>query len=127
VDKTTSSATGPPGFTRLLCFNCGEDTAGNGSAVDSAFGSEIKKIRGRARTNELRLRKTSKRHTKHEDDNEISGDGQAAFEELNLNYNKVTDEVIRATMEELINTPMEPGQNPDDYLLQPEAPPTTQG
>ena len=44
---------------------------------------------------------------KHEDDSEISGDGQAAFKELNLNYNKVTDEVIRATMEELISTPME--------------------
>lgn len=55
---------------------------------------------------------------KHEDDNEISGDGQAAFRELNLNYNKVTDEVIRATMEELVNTPMEPGQNPDDYFNQ---------
>lgn len=55
---------------------------------------------------------------KHEDDNEISGDGQAAFRELNNNYNKVTDEVIRATMEELVNTPMEPGQNPDDYFNQ---------
>ena len=42
----------------------------------------------------------------------------AAFEELNLNYNKVTDEVIRATTEELINTPMESGQNPDDYFNQ---------
>ena len=55
---------------------------------------------------------------KHEDDSEISGDGQAAFKELNLNYNKVTDEVIRATMEELISTPMEAGQNPDDYFNQ---------
>ncbi|CAB1116962.1 unnamed protein product [Ectocarpus sp. CCAP 1310/34] len=55
---------------------------------------------------------------KHEDDSKISGDGQAAFQELNLNYNKVTDEVIRATMEELINTPMEPRQNPDDYFNQ---------
>ncbi|CAB1101901.1 unnamed protein product [Ectocarpus sp. CCAP 1310/34] len=34
---------------------------------------------------------------KHEDDSEISGDGQAAFEELNLNYNKVTDEDICVT------------------------------
>ena len=47
-----------------LCFNCGEDITGNGSTFGSAFGSEIiKKIRGRARTNELRLRKTSKRQT----------------------------------------------------------------
>ena len=31
----------------------------------------------------------------HEHDNEISGDGQSAFETLCENYNKVTDEVIR--------------------------------
>ncbi|CAM9427720.1 unnamed protein product [Ascophyllum nodosum] len=52
---------------------------------------------------------------KYEDESEISGDGQAAFKDLCGNYDKVTDEVIRATMEELVNTPMEPGQNPDDY------------
>ena len=51
---------------------------------------------------------------KYEDKSEISGDGQAAFKELN--YDKVTDEVIRATMKELVNTPMELGQNPDDYF-----------
>ena len=55
---------------------------------------------------------------KHENDDEISGDGQAAFKELCNTYDKVTDEVIRATMEELVNTPMEPGQNPDDYFNQ---------
>ena len=55
---------------------------------------------------------------KHENDDEISGDGQAAFKELYNTYDKVTDEVIRATMEELMNTPMEPGQNPDDYFNQ---------
>ena len=53
---------------------------------------------------------------KYEDDSEISRDGQAAFKELCGNYDEVTDEVIRATMEELVNTPMEPGQNPDDLL-----------
>ena len=53
---------------------------------------------------------------KHENDDEISGDGQAAFKELCNTYDKVTDEVIRATMEELVKTPMEPGQNPDDYF-----------
>ena len=54
---------------------------------------------------------------KHENDDEISGDGQAAFKELCNTYDKVTDEVIRATMEELVNTPMEdkPGR-----LFQPE-------
>ena len=55
---------------------------------------------------------------KHENDDEISGDGQAASKELYNTYDKVTDEVIRATMEELVNTPMEPGQNPDDYFNQ---------
>ena len=55
---------------------------------------------------------------KHENDDEISGDGQAAFKELCDTYDKVTDEVIRATMEELVNTPMEPGQNSDDYFNQ---------
>ena len=55
---------------------------------------------------------------KHKNDDEISGDGQAAFKELCNTYGKVTDEVIRATMEELVNTPMEPGQNPDDYFNQ---------
>ena len=55
---------------------------------------------------------------KYEDESEISGDGQAASKELCRNYDKVTDEVIRATVEELVNTPMEPGQqNPDDYFI----------
>ena len=53
---------------------------------------------------------------KYEDEREINGDGEAAFKELCGNYDKVTDEVTRATMEELANTPMEPGQNPDDYF-----------
>lgn len=53
---------------------------------------------------------------KHEDESEISGNGQAAFEELRSNYDKVTDQVLRATMEELVNTTMEPMQNPDDYF-----------
>ena len=55
---------------------------------------------------------------KHEDDTGISVDGQAAFEELCNNYDRVTDEVIRAKMEELVNNPMNPGENPDDYFNQ---------
>ena len=51
---------------------------------------------------------------KYEDESEISGGGQAAFKERCGNYDKVTDEIIRAIMEELVNTPMEPGQNPYD-------------
>ena len=38
------------------------------------------------------------------------------MKELCGNDDKVTDEVISATMEELVNTPMEPGQKPDDYF-----------
>ena len=53
---------------------------------------------------------------KHEDDTGISGDGQAAFEELCNNYDRVTDEVIRAKMEALEHTPMKPGENPDDFF-----------
>ena len=53
---------------------------------------------------------------KYEDESEISGDKEAAFKELCGNYDRVTDEVIRATMEELVNTPMKPGQNPDCYF-----------
>ena len=60
----------------------------------------------------------SLRVQKHENDDEISVDGQAAFKQLCNTYDKVTDEVIRATMEELVNTPMEPGQNLDDYFNQ---------
>lgn len=52
---------------------------------------------------------------KHKGEMEISGDGQAAFKELRHNYDKMTDEAIRATMEKLVNTPMKPGQNPNDY------------
>ena len=51
-----------------------------------------------------------------ENESEISGDRQAAFKELCGNDDTVTDEVIRANMEELVKTPIEPGQNPDDYL-----------
>ena len=53
---------------------------------------------------------------KYEDESKISGDGQAAFKELCGNYDKFTDEVSRATMEELVNTPIKPGQKPDDEL-----------
>ena len=53
---------------------------------------------------------------KHEDNSGNSGDGQAAFQELCNNYDRVTDEVIRAKMEELENTPMNHGENPHDYF-----------
>lgn len=53
---------------------------------------------------------------KHEDDTGINGDGQAAFKELWNNYDRVTDEVIRARMDELETPPMTPGENRDDYF-----------
>ena len=49
---------------------------------------------------------------KHEDDR------QAAFQELCNNYDRVTDEIIRAKMEELENTPMNPEENSDHYFNQ---------
>ncbi|CAB1113155.1 unnamed protein product [Ectocarpus sp. CCAP 1310/34] len=53
---------------------------------------------------------------KHVDDTGLSGDGQAAFAELKANYNRVTDEVIRAKLDDLERTVMEPGENPDDFF-----------
>ncbi|CAB1111900.1 unnamed protein product [Ectocarpus sp. CCAP 1310/34] len=53
---------------------------------------------------------------KHEDDTALSGDAQAAFAELKANYNRVTDEVIRAKLDDLERTVMEPGENPDDFF-----------
>ena len=48
---------------------------------------------------------------------EASGDGQKALKELVARY-KVTDEVIRSTMEKLVNTSIKKGQDPDDYFMQ---------
>ncbi|CAB1106353.1 unnamed protein product [Ectocarpus sp. CCAP 1310/34] len=53
---------------------------------------------------------------KHDDDTGLSGDGQAAFAELKANYKRVTDEVIRAKLDDLERTAMEPGENPDDFF-----------
>ncbi|CAN0493652.1 unnamed protein product, partial [Laminaria digitata] len=47
-----------------------------------------------------------------------SGDGQKALQELVEKYNKVTDEVVRAAMEKLVNTGMTPGQDPDDFFME---------
>ena len=55
---------------------------------------------------------------KHEDESATSGDGLKALQKLVGKYNKVTDEVIRATMEKLANTSMKQGQDPDDYFME---------
>ena len=36
----------------------------------------------------------------------------------NLSYNEVTDEVIRAKMDKLVNTNMEQGEDPDSYFME---------
>ena len=55
---------------------------------------------------------------KHEDETGTTGDGQKALQELVLKYNKVTDEVIRAKMDKLVNTNIEQGEDPDSYFME---------
>ena len=55
---------------------------------------------------------------KHEDKTGTTGDGQKALQELVSKCNKVTDEVIRAKMDKLINTNMEQGEDPDSYFME---------
>ena len=55
---------------------------------------------------------------KHEDTTGTSGNGQQALHELVNKYKKVTDEVIRSTMDQLVNTTMNQGEDPDDYFLE---------
>ena len=56
----------------------------------------------------------------YDEDECISGSGNAhlALESLVKKYNNVTDEVVRATMEKLVNTSMKQGQNPDDFFME---------
>lgn len=44
------------------------------------------------------------------------GNGQAALQELEAKYLKITNETIRATQEALAATRMEDGQDPDEYI-----------
>ena len=55
---------------------------------------------------------------KDEDETGTTGDGQKALRELVSKYNKVTDEVIRAKMDKLVNTNMEQGEDPDSYFIE---------
>ena len=55
---------------------------------------------------------------KHEDETGTTGDRQKALQELVSKYNKVTDEVIRAKMDTLVNTNMEQGEDPDAYFME---------
>ena len=55
---------------------------------------------------------------KHQDEIGTTGDGQKALQELVSKYSKVTDEVIRAKMDKLVNTNMEQGEDPDSYFME---------
>jgi len=55
---------------------------------------------------------------KHEHPDGMSGNGQQALEELVQKYNKVTDEVVRAAMDKLVNTAMTHNQDPDDFFME---------
>ena len=54
---------------------------------------------------------------KHKDIIGTSGNGQQALFELVSKY-KVTDEVIRSTIDILVNTPIKEGEDPDDYFME---------
>ena len=53
---------------------------------------------------------------KYEHDTETTGDGQTVQQELVSKYNEVTDKVIRAKMDKLVNSNMEQGEHPDSYF-----------
>ena len=55
---------------------------------------------------------------KHEDETGIGGNGQKAWQELESEFLKVTDEVIRDELAELAPTSMKPGPYPDDYFME---------
>ena len=48
----------------------------------------------------------------------VCGNGQQALHELVNKYKKVTDEVIRSTMDQLVNTTMKQGEDPDGYFME---------
>ena len=55
---------------------------------------------------------------KHEDETGTTGDGHKAIQKHVSKYNKVTDEVIRAKMDKLVNTNMEQGEDPDSHFME---------
>lgn len=55
---------------------------------------------------------------KQEDESRTRGDGLKTLEELVGKYKKVTEEVIRATRETLVNTSMKQGHDPDNYFTE---------
>ena len=60
---------------------------------------------------------------KHEHPDGMSGNEQHALEELVQKYDKVTDEVVPAAMDKLVNTAMTHNQDPDDFFYGKNTPP----
>ena len=54
---------------------------------------------------------------KHEDETGTTGDGLKALQELVSKHNKVTNEVIRAKLDKLVNTNMKQGEDPNSYFM----------
>ena len=48
----------------------------------------------------------------------MTGDGEKALQELVSKCNKVTDEVLRAKMDNLVNSNMKQGEDPDSYFME---------
>lgn len=55
---------------------------------------------------------------KHEDETGNSENKQKGLQKMATKYKKVTDEIIRGSMERLGNTSMEPDQDPDDNFTE---------
>ena len=55
---------------------------------------------------------------KHKDESGTSGDEVKTLQELVAQYNKVTDEAIRATVEKFVNTSIKQAQDPNDYFME---------
>lgn len=56
-------------------------------------------------------------YSEYENETGISGNGQKAVQEFRDSYNKVMDEVVRTTMQRLVNSSMEPDQDTDHYYF----------
>lgn len=55
---------------------------------------------------------------KDEDETRISANAQKAVQEFVATYNKVTDEVIRAKIGELVSSNMKHGEYQDSYFME---------
>ena len=56
--------------------------------------------------------------SKHEDTTGASGNGRQALLDLVGKYNKVTDDLIRSTMDKLVDSTMQLGQDPHEFFVE---------